>query len=409
MVELEKSKSGYYTLKYNNKYIHSKYDPVGESKRFVEANKQLIKDNVVVIGLGLGYHIEEMLRISEGKSKIFVFEGSEEVIAYCETINLKLFNNKNIEIIGPKDKEFKTKLSEKIGLVEDIIIHTPSVYNLQEISEELYVMIKDYKLSRYSIYKNEELLEINYEENLKQDYKNIRKLIGLFKDIHKPYIIASAGPSLDNEMKKLKENRNRFIIICVGSALRTLMNNEIKPDIIVIIDGQEIVKDQLRDYENINVPLCFLSTASRWAVSNYNGPKYMFYNSIGEDEIIIETGKTVAMAAINIGIKCKAKEIIFLGQDLAYVDNKGHTETFEKIYGVKDFLVCDDRRKKVKGVDGQNKDTTTAYLYFKNKIEKTILNNENINFINCSKGAYIEGAKHMEFVQYIKKTIDREV
>lgn len=405
MVELEKSKSGYYTLKYNNKYIHSKYDPIGESKRFVEANKHLIKENIVVIGLGLGYHIEEMLRISEGKSKIYVFEGSEDVIAYCETINLKLFNNKNIEIIGPKDKDFDKKLAEKINMVEDIMIYTPSLQSLEEINEELYVMIKDYKLSRYSIYKNEELLEINYKQNLKQDYKNIRILIEIFKNNSKSYIITSAGPSLDNEMKILKENREEFIIVCVGSALRTLMNNEIVPDIIVIIDGQEIVKDQLRDYETINVPLCFLSTASRWAVGNYKGPKYMFYNSIGEDEIIIETGKTVAMAAINIAIKCGAREIIFLGQDLAYVDNKGHTETFEKIYGVKDFLVCDDRRKKVKGVDGKNKDTTTAYLYFKNKIEKTILNNNNTNFINCSKGAYIEGAEHMEFVQYIKNKL----
>lgn len=403
MVELEKSKSGYYTLKYNNKYIHSKYDPIGESKRFVEANKQLIKENVVVIGLGLGYHIEEMLRISEGKSKIFVFEGSEEVIAYCETINLKLFNNKNIEIIGPKDKEFKMKLSEKLGFVEDIIIHTSSLEAFKESYEKIYFMLKDYKLSKYTIDKNSELLTDNYKENLKKSYGPIKKLIELFKNNPKTYLIASAGPSLDDEIDLLRENRNKFIIICVGSALKTLMKNSIKPDIIVIIDGNELVYNQFIGYENEDIPLCFLSTACKKVIDNYKGPKYMFYNSMEEDNIIITTGRTVAVASMDIAIKCGASEIVLLGQDLAYIGEKSHTSTYEEIYNIKDNYKEKYKTRRVKSVNGQYIDTIEMFLKFKRNIESLIEKNKNTAFINCSKGAYIEGAEHTEFYTYLKE------
>ena len=44
MIELEKSKSGNLTLKYNNKYIHSKYDPVKEGIQFAEGNKELLNE-----------------------------------------------------------------------------------------------------------------------------------------------------------------------------------------------------------------------------------------------------------------------------------------------------------------------------------------------------------------------------
>ena len=37
-----------------------------------------------------------------------------------------------------------------------------------------------------------------------------------------------------------------------------------------------------------------LSTDCRWAVLNYNGPKYMFYNENSEGDII-NTGKTVSV------------------------------------------------------------------------------------------------------------------
>lgn len=76
----------------------------------------------------------------------------------------------------------------------------------------------------------------------------------------------------------MRKYREYYDIYAVGSSLKTLVNNNIIPDAIIIIDATDIVAKQFKDNNNLNVPLCFLSTASRWAIDNYNGAKYIFYN-----------------------------------------------------------------------------------------------------------------------------------
>ena len=402
MIKIEKSKSGIFTLKHNNKYIHSKYDPIGESKILINKYEDLIKESVVVVyGLGLGYHINEIL--SRNPSiEIYVFEGSKEIINICKELNNKIFTMKRVKIISDLNYNFYSIFMEIIKNVKDIIIHKPSLEIIKDSNYELYKIINNYTISKESVDESG-LLEYNYIKNLKSDYEDIQILIDKFSKNDKPFIITSAGPSLDNELNLLNKNRNKFIIITVGTSLNALMCNNIKPDIIVIIDGKEDVAKQLQGFENEKIPLCFLSTASRWAVSSYNGPKYIFFNSKDEANIVIETGKTVAVAAISIALHCNAKEIVLLGQDLAFLNGKSHTNTYERIYGSKDNPIVNKYNKLVKGIDGTMIETTKGYIYFKEQIERLIELNRNVKFINCSKGAFIKGAKHMKFKQYIYK------
>ena len=241
--------------------------------------------------------------------------------------------------------------------------------------------------------------EENYKINTENNYKSINEFIEQFKKSNKPFIIVSAGPSVDNDLSKLKQNREKFNIISVGSAFRTLVKNRITPDAVVIIDTKPIVKKQFENLETYNIPLCFSATASRWAVELYNGPKYIF-NTSEHDEI--KTRGTVAVSAMDIAIKCNAKKIILLGQDLAFINKKSHTSTFEETYGFKDDYTINTKMKTVKGVNGECLNTTQGYITFKNKIESLIRENPHIKFINCSKGAYIEGASHVKFEILVK-------
>lgn len=403
IVSLEKSKSGEFTLLYNNKYIHSKYDPVKEGEQFIKNKEDIIrKKNILVYGLGLGYHIKSILNYINSNQKVYVFEYNSDIVKYCKNVNGELFNNSILNIITYADSKFYEKLSNSMDKVEDIIIHKPSLEAIKYTNNSLYNLISGYAASKISIEKNYKLLNENYKENIKSNNKKIIELINSFKQNNEPYVIASAGPSLDGELKLLKEYRKRFNIICVGSALRALMNNQILPDAIVIMDGKEVVAKQLQGFEDINVPLCFLSTASRWAVRNYSGPKYIFFNSVGDDDTIIRTGKTVAVSAMDIALKCNGKEIILLGQDLAFIGEKSHTETFKEIYGFEDDVKKTSGNKTVIGINGEILETTQGYIFFKDQIEKLIQDNCSVNFINCSKGAFIEGAKHMNFKDYLK-------
>lgn len=124
----------------------------------------------------------------------------------------------------------------------------------------------------------------------------------------------------------------------------------------------------------------------------------MFFNkncSFNKGNIIVETGKTVAIPTIDLAIKAGGKKIILCGQDMAFVDNKFHARDDENIKENNFY-------QKVLGVDGTYLNTTSGMLEFKKGIEKLIGKNKDIKFINSSKGARIEGTIEMELKDLIK-------
>nr|WP_278184160.1 6-hydroxymethylpterin diphosphokinase MptE-like protein [Clostridium kluyveri] len=246
----------------------------------------------------------------------------------------------------------------------------------------------------------------NYTHNIKQNAFSMEEFFKkyTFKD---DAVVVSTGPSLDCEIDLLKKINGKVKIFCVGSALRALVDAGIIPDMICIIDCQEIVYNQLKGCEDFNVPLCFLSTASRWAVSKYMGPKYIFYNDGNQtDEIIINTAKTVALPTIDIAVKGGAVEIILVGQDLAFLNNRTHTSSYSEIYGIEDRVQDESKLyKKVKGVNGEFLNTRSEYLNFKYSIEREIEHNPQVKFINCSHGADIIGTEYMQLSRWIDKNI----
>ncbi|WP_459478691.1 motility associated factor glycosyltransferase family protein [Clostridium saccharoperbutylacetonicum] len=406
MIELEKSKIGLLTGKFNNKYIHSKYDPVKESKQFIMQNINLIKDKSIILlyGIGLGYHVNEIIENMSRDQMLYVFELNDELVECSKQVNPDIFNNENVKIISGKYEKFYNAFLEVLDQAGDLIVHKASLETIKDSNEHFYNLIFDYSEVKKSKLDEDlnKILDDNFNENMSHNYPLICELIDKLSENHKPYIVTAAGPSLDLELNLLKENRERFNIISVGSSLKALMSNNIKPDAIVILDGKEVVRMQLIGYENEDIPLCFSSSASKWAVNSYNGPKYIF-NTGKESEINIKTRGTVAVSAIDIAIKCNAKEIILLGQDLAFIDGKSHTSTFEKVYGFKDTVKNGHKNKLVPGVSGNLVSTTQGYIMFRNKIESLIAENMDVSFINCSRGAKIKGTTHMSLKDYIEK------
>ena len=132
--------------------------------------------------------------------------------------------------------------------------------------------------------------------------------------------------------------------------------------------------------------------SSDLAVEYHKGEKFIFYND-EERDVFIRTGKTVAVAATDIAIKCGAKKIIFVGQDLAHLNGKTHTNTFEKIYGYKDVAYKLKDYREIMGVDENILETREGFLYFKKQLEILIESNPSIEFYNSSKGAKIIGTK----------------
>ncbi|APC41168.1 motility associated factor glycosyltransferase family protein [Clostridium estertheticum] len=387
------------TLLVENIFLHSKYYPVKEGKKFIKLNEYFYKNkNVVMIyGLGLGYHIKELLASCNVNCKIYIFDADKEIFNIAENLGKldDIRRDKRVEIFNDYSQKFLQDFVRLAQLVDDILIYKPSVKSLSDEYKPLKNILEDYNVAKIAVERFSEVMSENYKHNLRLKYSGIKEFFNRISVKGETVIIVAAGPSLDYDIGTLKKLNGKFKIFSVGTALNTLMNNGIKPDMVTIIDAQEIVSEQFKGYESLSIPLCFLSTASRWVVSNYKGPKYMFYNDNNEENVIINTGKTVAVATLDIAIKGGANEIIFLGQDLGFLENRSHA-------GKINDVLADVSYKKVLGVNGSMIDTNDGYMYFKRQIEKEIEEHQNVRFINCSKGARIKGTVEMD-LENVKK------
>jgi hypothetical protein len=402
-IELIDTKDNLHSLCVDTTLLHSKYYPKTEAEKFISKYSKLFidKDVIVVYGLALGYHIKELLKAARANSIVKIFDLDQElfkVTCHEEVIKEILKDNRVVMNIGYSENiliEFSRALKE----VEDIIIYKPSIRVLPKMFDEFKDSLERYEIGKIAIEKFSNIMLENEKFNLNNDYRNIKDFLNNQNLKNKPILIVSAGPSLDSTLEDIKRIRDKVTIFAVGSALKTLISYEIKPDMFCIIDPQEIVYEQIRGLEELDIPLCFFNTASYKSVSSYRGPKYIFYNEEREyDTIVIDTGKSVATAIISIALKTGCNPIILTGQDLAFLNNKTHCNNYPHS---EDTVYDSSSYKKVIGVEGKLLNTTPGLLYFKNWIETAIKENPKISFVNCSKGARIKGTLEMKLEEAI--------
>jgi len=397
-IEFIETREGNKTLRVDSTYIHSKYFPSKEAKTFIDNNKKIYsgKKDILVYGLGLGYHIYELLKRIESDARVYIFDVDEELISKIKSYELVelILRDSRVEFYSGYSKEFIEEFSKKMNLVEDLLIFRPALNCIPEKFIDLRNILNSYELGKTGVMKDSELMSGNEIKNGKLKCEAIDNYFQRHSFINESIAIVSAGPSLNENIEKLKIIREKVKVFVVGSALKALINKGIIPDMICIIDPHEIIYNQIKGYENLNIPLCFLSTASNVAVSSYNGPRYIFYNELKNNNIVIDTGKSVATAVLSIAIYGKASKIIFIGQDLAYIGNRSHCD----LYAHDNSIPGNGAFKQVESVDGIMLQTTDVLLYYKYWIEKTIKQNGNIEYINCSKGARIEGTKYYDLL-----------
>ena len=106
-IKIKLSKSGHKIPIINQIHLHSAYNPIKEAETIFKKNEEQIKSNanLLVLGLGFGYHVIEFarnLRSIYGEDfKIFVLEPGVEIYNYYLEINET--RDPNIAIMAGRD------------------------------------------------------------------------------------------------------------------------------------------------------------------------------------------------------------------------------------------------------------------------------------------------------------------
>lgn len=376
-------------------------NPALEALRMVDEYKS-DKNSYVVLGLSMGY-LPMQLALEEDVVEVCVYEHDINVIRatlhYTDMTNA-LATGKLKLIYDPKLSGFAKKIKYDIDKCT-IIIHRPAMVNisdskLRSVVEDFYIKESSVRCQVKSLLGNfayniglKELKEIHFVDELKSKFAD------------KQIIVVAAGPSLNEQLQSLKEKRNDYVVVTVGTSLRRLLNNGINPDFVVMTDPQDTMVSQIEGIDTSFLTLLYLSTLSHLVVDRWKGDKYAvlqkdFENSekLAEEinTTLYETGGSVSTLALDICLKMRAKSITCLGLDLAFTDNKRHfTDDVSNVNSK-------DESRLVKSVDGKKVATAINLdnyrLWIENRLLRKSDSEKNIRIYNVSRGAYIEGMEN---------------
>ncbi|MCT7537890.1 motility associated factor glycosyltransferase family protein [Aliarcobacter butzleri] len=174
-----------------------------------------------------------------------------------------------------------------------------------------------------------------FQENYKfLDFKKIKQNSKLFENI--PILYVAAGPSLDENIDWIKQNQNKFFIVCIGRVLKKLLKNNIRIDIVTTLDEQEFLAETQFDDETISLldknTLIFASSITNKNLLNKFNKEHLFLYEVFYPFYkgnISYGGFSIGEIALEILLKFNPKEIFLMGLDLAVDQKTGATHSSE--------------------------------------------------------------------------------
>ena len=209
-------------------------------------------------------------------------------------------------------------------------------------------------------------------------------------------IIVSAGPSLNDNIDFIRESVGKRTIIAINAVLKRLYKENIKPDIIVMIDPLKTMRDHLSGAESITegVPLITTLNSNYDFVEAYMGPIYIIPNGEDEKQEPCErgipwenVGGTVASLGLEAAYYLGAQKIYLVGSDLAYTNGNNYASGVA--HGEKEAIVD---KNVVDAVGGGKVSTNELYNMYRGIIENQIAMHPEVKVYNRAfGGARIEG------------------
>lgn len=396
--EIELARNGENTLKLNNKYIYSKYNPKSDAQKFIHNEQDPDANGYLLVGLGIGYHLDALSSIHPNKKIYVIVLDAREIEIYNNYSNNKqLLKSKNIEIIN------QSKINQNVSDYQVIIPN--SWISAIGVKHNLFSQLEDIKIRQMSFKTMKELLEVNFQYNISNNDSSVQFLKNDFVDMSA--CLVSAGPSLDGTIDLINAAHRKCFILCVGSALKVLLNKNIVPDAVIITDPLPQVVDQLKETNYLG-PLFYLSTANHEMTIQHQGKRIIIFQegySLSEEKVVkfeselIETGGSVATTGLSLLEFMGFKTIYLFGQDLGFKGEFTHSQQSTsgiKVYRNSTFRkILSNNDEYIKTTSNLN----TYHRWIERKVQTT-----SMNIFNTSlNGAKIEGVPYLDNNDYLSK------
>lgn len=433
-VFLEQSKSGGWTIRAGERYLVSRYDPVKEVENRAKEFWTDTPDMALFFGFGLGYQFDAMPRQFSGWTIVyepnpavcklaFGVRDFSNLLANPKFLILNDISDLNFDAI----KIFGLKVNAKIRTFELFSYRSLFGGLWNEFVDRLEKLSADKDIHQQTLVTRSKVGFEYFFANLPDvlRYPGVEVLRGLFAN--KPCAIVASGPSLDKNLSSLKRLENRALMIACGSAMKSVLNAGIKPELCIAIETNDV----MYQFDSLALDSTYLTLTIRsypelWRLksrgffgfTSTERADFTLLEKFGRSSVL-DVGGSVSTAAFELAALMNANPIILVGLDLAYSPSgRSHAEgadtKVEDFYGSFDSKDADEMKKQgiffVDGYYGGKVPTRVAWmdylLWFERKIKTA--SEKRIRVINATEGgARILGAEHLSLSD-IANSIDVE-
>ncbi|EJW3079580.1 motility associated factor glycosyltransferase family protein [Campylobacter coli] len=254
-------------------------------------------------------------------------------------------------------------------------------------------------------------------------HPSYKELLSKRKNLSDTAIIVSTGPSLTKQLPLLKKYASKATIFCADSSYPILAKHGIKPDYVCMLERTEITAEffnhDFGEFDKDIVFVCagvvhpktieylknktFIITQKVLAFPYYINLKNFCYAAVG-----FSVAHTLSYLATHLS----HKNIIFIGQDLAYAENgNSHPDDYQNSANYESQMY---EHILTIAYGGNGKvETHSIWLLFKNWFENEMIPNTRkmgITTYNCTEGgARIEGTIEKPFLWACENLLDKDL
>lgn len=328
-------KSIYPTIKLNNQYIYSPYDPLKEAEKLIKIASYHNQKTLIFFGYAMGYILLPLLPLNDKTLFIFekninLFYESLKYINYSDLCreNQVFFNIQDIFSL-PNTENLKDSIffEHPLLIKQDINFYKKIKTKLKENIE--YSLADLTTLGYFSpIWFRNSLLNL---KNLSKSY-SLKSFQNKFKGVQS--CLVAGGPSLERTVSLLKKHKDSVLIVAVGTAVKRLLKSGISPHFIVSTDAGFYNSWHTR---NLNIPSILVTDFSTHFLSSqkYSGRKAFFNYDMGYLDFFFKNDSipkfpmqpTVSAAAVEFIRFLGADTIFLFGQDFAFLNYKTHCKS----------------------------------------------------------------------------------
>jgi len=371
---------------------------------------------LVVFGLGLGHHLEELVRRTEARWLIVVeplvefIEHSFHVVDWVKLDERLESNGGGICIVPEMDPgrmisaivDFMNRKGIPYTDGSWIFTHYP-LWAFDEARNRLHEAVEFAFINR-GFFEDELVMLGNTVENYAT--REFWLLEGRPR-LRRPEtaVVVGSGPSLDDSLETLRRIRDRVVLFSAGTSLRPLLRGGLVPDFHCEIENgiqvYQVLSETAKCEDLTQITLIASSTVDPRVASLFGETIFYFRDSVSSTQIlgrkhreIPASGPTCVNLATNMAAAMGLTDVVLFGTDCG-IRGPGRRHAGGTVY--EDIATWQQRERKnysmkVEGNFGGVVWTDLIYDVCRTMLGESI-SYLGLNVLNCSDGAQIAGAR----------------